>query len=210
MGPKIEKLRLIDVAFRISGPLAANVCFPPIADISCLSQSALMMKLNRYGLTATLLSVAAHPAIASSPASCAIANIESQRELHELLSKQAVQIVALASGGEQERLAALVSSPASFSLGAGDVGRPLGTGVQGAKALAAEMNADTYRYLGWDHMDGPAKPCSSQKVTVEFVNSPDKRVSQVEFTFEAGRLSDASGWSRSYETGALNTAPVRR
>lgn len=163
------------------------------------------MKAIRYALAAASL-VATNSAIASNPAGCPIANIESQRELHEFFSKQAVQIVQLATRGEQDRLAALVDSSATFSLGAGDVGRPLEVGVQGAKALAAEMGADSYRYLGWDYMDGPAKPCSSQKVTVEFVNSRDKTVSQVEFTFDDGRLANASGWSRTYEGGALNAA----
>jgi hypothetical protein len=164
------------------------------------------MKAIRYALTAASLSVATHPAIASSAASCPLANIDSQRELHVFLSMQAVKIVELAGGGDQERLAALVNSSASFSLGAGDVGRPLGTGVQGAKMLATEMSADAYRYLGWDYMDAPAKPCSSQKVTVEFVDNRNKALSQVEFTFDGGRLTNASGWSRSYESGALNTA----
>lgn len=68
------------------------------------------------------------------------------------------------------------------------------------------MNAETYRYLGWDYMDGPAEPCSSQKVTVEFVDSQSKSLSQVEFTFVGGRLANASGWERSFESGSLNTA----
>ena len=164
------------------------------------------MKAIRYALAAASMSVATNSAIASSSASCPLANIESQRELHGFLSMQAVKIVELAGRGDRERLAALVNSSASFSLGAGDVGRPLGTGVQGAKALAREMSADAYRYLGWDYMDGPAKPCSSQKVTVEFLDSRNKSVSQVEFTFDGGRLANASGWSRSYESGPLNTA----
>jgi hypothetical protein len=190
-------------------PAPANVSFPPklrgdrvpIADIRWVSQSALMTFI-RYALAATSLLVATNSALASSTA-CPIANIESQRELHNFLSKRAVQIVQLASRGEESRLATLVNSSAPFSLGAGDVGRPLGLGVRGAKALAAAMGADTYRYLGWDHMDGPAKPCSSQKVTVEFVDSGGKIQSQVEFTFENGLLTNASGWSRSYESGAL-------
>jgi hypothetical protein len=163
------------------------------------------MKAIRYALAAASLSVATNTAIASTPATCPLANIESQRELHGFLSMQAVKIVELAGRGDRERLAALVNSSASFSLGAGDVGRPLGTGVQGAKALATEMSADAYRYLGWDYMDGPAKPCSSQKVTVEFVDSRHKTVSRVEFTFEDGRLANAIGWSQSYESGTLGT-----
>lgn len=102
-----------------------------------------------------------------------------------------------------EGLAALVSPSANFSLGAGDVGRPLGAGVDGARALASTMSADTYRFLGWNYMDLPADPCSRQKVEVEFIDSRAKRVSRVEFTFEAGRVVDAEGWERSFETGRL-------
>jgi hypothetical protein len=164
------------------------------------------MKALRYLLTAALLSAATSSATASDAASCPLANIESQKELHEFLSMQAVKVVALAVRGDRERLAALVTPFASFGLGAGDVGRPLGTGIQGIEALADTMSADTYRYLGWDYMDGPAEPCSLQKVTVEFVNSREKRLSQVEFTFEGGRLINASGWERSFEGGSVNAA----
>ena len=164
------------------------------------------MKVIRYALAAGSLWVSTNPAIASNSAGCSIANIESQSELHNFLSKRAVQIVQLATKGEQDRLEALIESSATVSLGRSDVGRHLGVGVQGAKALAAEIRADNYRYLGWNYMDGPAKPCSSQTVTVEFVNSRDKIVSQVKFTFDGGRLSDASGWSWTYESGALNAA----
>lgn len=188
--------------------LANQICrdsFRPIADIGCLGQSALM-KAIRYALAAASLSVATNSAIASSTTSCPLANIESQRELHEFLSLRAVEIVKLANSTDTERLAGLVAPSASFSLGAGDVGRPLGTGIHGAEALADTMGADTYRYLGWDYMDAPADPCSSQKVTVEFVDSERKRLAQVEFTFVDGRLANASGWERSFESGLLKTA----
>ncbi|GLQ98178.1 hypothetical protein GCM10007863_25980 [Dyella mobilis] len=100
-------------------------------------------------------------------------------------------------------LAALVAPSASFNLGAGDVARPLGTGVDGARALAQAMKADTYRFLGWDYMDMPADPCSKQKVEVEFIDSLGKSVYRMEFTFEAGRVTSADGWERSFETGRL-------
>lgn len=169
------------------------------------------MRAVRCVLTLALLSLATNSAAASAGAACPLAKIASVLELHEVLSLRAVEVVELASqaDGRDSRLAALVAPSASFSLGAGDVGRPLGTGVDGARALAKAMNADTFRYLGWDYMDGPAKPCASQKVTVEFVNSRNKSLSQVEFTFEAGRIANAAGWSRSFETGALKSARAR-
>ncbi len=79
----------------------------------------------------------------------------------------------------------------------------MGTGVDGARTLAHAMQADSYRFLGWDYMNMPADPCSRQKVEVEFVDSQAKIVSRVEFTFEAGRVVNAEGWLRSFETGRL-------
>ena len=86
---------------------------------------------------------------------------------------------------------------------------PLGTGNEGARALAKDMNADTYRYLGWDYMDMPADACSLHIVTVEFVDSGRKIVSSVDFSFEAGRLVKAKGWWRSFEIGSLKAAQPR-
>ena len=163
------------------------------------------MKAIQYVLAAATLSLATNSASAFTPDSCPLANIESQRELHEFLSLRAADIVNLAMSGDRERLAEWVIPSAPFNLGAGDVGRPLGIGTHGAEALAATMNADTYRYLGWDYIEGPATPCASQMVTVEFVDSQRFRLSQVKFTFVGGRLADATGWKRSFAEGSLNT-----
>jgi len=122
--------------------------------------------------------------------------------LQKVLSLRAVEVVKLAASSD-EALAALVAPSASFNLGGGDVGRTLGTGVNGARMLAQMMKADTYRFLGWDYMDMPADPCSQRKVEVEFIDSRSKSVSHVEFTFEAGRVVSADGWERSFETGRL-------
>lgn len=124
------------------------------------------------------------------------------RELHRFLSLRAIEVVRLASS-RGNQLAALVAPSARFDLGAGDVGRPLGTGVDGARELARTMDADTYRFFGWDYMDMPADPCSKQKVEVEFIDTQGKSLSRVEFTFEAGRVVSAHGWERSFETGRL-------
>lgn len=164
------------------------------------------MKAIRSALAAASLSVAMNAATAAGPPSCPLSKIEGQRELHEFLSLRAIEVVKLARSADRKRLAGLVAPSAAFSLGAGDVGRPLGTGVQGAEALADTMRADTYRYLGWDYMDGPAEPCSSQKVTVEFLDNQSKSVSEVEFTFMDGRLTNASGWERSFESGSMKAA----
>ena len=107
------------------------------------------------------------------------------------------------AGNPDEGLAAVVAPSASFNLGVGDVGRPLGAGVDGIRELARTMKADTYRFLGWDYMDMPADACSKQQVEVEFIDSQGKNVSRVEFTFNDGRVVSAVGWQRSYEAGRL-------
>lgn len=147
------------------------------------------------------LALAAGPAFAGA-SECGLPEMTGARELHRFLSLRAVEVVRLASS-RGNQLAALITPSASFDLGAGDVGRPLGTGVDGARELARTMNADTYRFLGWDYMDTPADPCSKQKVEVEFIDTQGKSVSRVEFTFEAGRVVSAHGWERSFETGRL-------
>lgn len=147
------------------------------------------------------LVVAAGPTFAT-PSGCALPEITSSRELHQFLSLRAVEVVKRAAD-RNDGLAMLIAPSARFDLGAGDVGRPLGTGIDGARELARIMNADTYRFLGWDYMDMPADACSKWKVEVEFIDSHGKNVSRVEFAFESGRVVSAIGWERSYETGRL-------
>jgi len=65
------------------------------------------------------------------------------------------------------------------------------------------MNADTYRFLGWDYMDSPIDGCSKQKIEVEFIDNQDKSVSLMEFDFEDGRVVNATGWQRSFEAGSV-------
>ena len=136
------------------------------------------------------------------PSACDMPDITQARELHQFMSLRAVDVIRRATHSN-EGLAALISPSASFGLGAGDVGRPLGSGVSGARTLAQTMNADTYRFLGWNYMDGPADPCSKQEIEVEFSNTHDKTVFRLTFTFHAGRVLSADGWARSYETGRL-------
>lgn len=160
--------------------------------------------MSRWTLALCVLlamALAVGPAFAGS-STCGLPGISGSNELHQLLSLRAVDVIKRAAGSGAG-LAALVAPSATFNLGAGDAGRSLGTGVNGARKLAQEMHADTYRFLGWDYMDMPADPCSKRKVEVEFIDSQDKLVSHVEFTFEAGRVTAADGWQRSFETGHL-------
>ncbi len=86
---------------------------------------------------------------------------------------------------------------------------PLGEGVSGAKAMAQRMNADQYRYLGWDHMVGPANGCDKGEVDIDFNDSANGIISKVTFTFENGRVVRAQGWQRSFQTGSLPSPNVR-
>jgi hypothetical protein len=114
-----------------------------------------------------------------------------------------VKRAAAAGWASDARLRQLVAADAPAGLGSGDVGRPFGKGAAAVHAMATAMHADSYRFLGWDFMDGAVAPCAEQKVTVEFVNSAGQNVSKVEFTFRAGRLVDASGWEQSYSAGSM-------
>ena len=145
-----------------------------------------------------------NPSVAAE--TCDLSAIGGARELHETLSRRAVEVVKRGSTSQwatDARLAQLVTPDASVDLGAGDVGRPLGHGVAGVRALAETMKADSFTFAGWDYMDGPAAPCGAHKVTVEFVNTSDHRKATVEFEFNAGRMKAAKGWERSFETGSL-------
>lgn len=81
----------------------------------------------------------------------------------------------------------------------------MGTGVAGARLLAKQMNADSYRFLGWDFIPRPVEnACGQQKVDVEFTDSVSKRLYPVRFTFEGGRITAADGWTRSFEAGPMS------
>jgi len=69
--------------------------------------------------------------------------------------------------------------------------------------MAKRMNADQYRFLGWDYMDGPADACSKREIEIEFFDSARTTLSRVKFTFDSGRVVAAEGWLRSYQTGHL-------
>lgn len=81
-------------------------------------------------------------------------------------------------------------------------------GSIGARSLAVKMKADQFRFLRWDYIDGPADACGKQSITVEFVDSIDRLVSQVDFSFDRGRVIAAKGWQRPFESGSLPTTAV--
>ncbi|MEO6215030.1 MAG: hypothetical protein ABIO86_03280 [Sphingomonas sp.] len=158
------------------------------------------------------LLLGAPAAIARPPAdNCEFKAAKTIAELRSALSLRAVEIVnhaAAAKSDADPRLEQMLAPSATFSLGAGDVGRPLGTGIPGARALARLIKADRFRFLGWDYIPTPIESaCAREKVDIEFIDTRNNDVYPVAFTFEGGRLISAEGWSRSFVTGPIE--PIR-
>jgi len=129
--------------------------------------------------------------------------------VYEELSKRAVEIVTRAAADSWKsdpKLLALVSSEAEFGLGAGDVGRPMGNGLTGARALANAMKADSYRYFTWSSIPSQINPCDEWSVKVEFIDSRSRNLADMKFTFSNGTLTSAMGWVRWYAGGELKRA----
>ncbi len=102
------------------------------------------------------------------------------------------------------KLQKLISPKARFSIGSGDVGRTLGIGVAGARALSLEIKADNFRYFIYDYIPMQINGgCGTEKIEVEFTDNTKKYVYPLMFTYLEGRLIDVSGWTRSFESGPL-------
>jgi hypothetical protein len=162
------------------------------------------------GLVILLLASSFGAPLAASAATsdgCDLGKVQTIGELQAILSIRAVDAVRLAAApsATDRRLAQLVSSSAQFSSGGGDVGLPMGTGVEGLRALTKHMNAASFHYYGWDGIPTPVQNvCGVQKVDVEFIDATSRNAFPVTFTFEAGRIVAAAGWRRSLETGQID------
>ncbi|MBR0553882.1 hypothetical protein [Stakelama marina] len=154
----------------------------------------------------SLLSVSLPPAQTSQPKSgCEEADITTIGQLNTALSEKAVEIMKLASKpGNEPRLRQVVDANATFSLGAGDVGRPMGKSLAGARAMASDMQADSYRFQLWSSIPTPIdNPCGRHEVTVEFIDKKNAFSYPIKFTFLGGRLIDASGWLTRFQSGSM-------
>lgn len=166
-------------------------------------------------MTATVgvLTISLVPAAGAAPPSprCDEANLRTIGDLDAALSSKAVEILRLSSAADAaSNLGKLVDPTATFSLGAGDVGRPLGTYFAGARAMSREMNADTFRFVLWSSIPTPVEDaCASRTVEVEFINTPHSYSFPVKFTFNHGRLVKAEGWTALFKAGALRRAGTR-
>lgn len=146
----------------------------------------------------------------SGKAVCEVADARTIADLRQMLGRRAIEALTLAATqqADESSLTNLIAPTATFSLGIGDVGRSLGTGPDGARAMAREMNPDTFRFFGWDYIPTPvADPCSTHQVDVEFVDSRRQNLYPITFTFYAGQIVAAEGWSRSYQTGPIPRSP---
>jgi hypothetical protein len=111
--------------------------------------------------------------------------------------------MALAAAKNEQALKPLVAADSEFSLGAGDVGRPMGRGVEGALAMAAELNPATYSFHGFVGIPMERDPCSAQEVSVEIISADGEHSAPIEFKFDHGLLRSASGWWVPYSSGRV-------
>lgn len=160
---------------------------------------------------ATVIAAGCIAAVTFSPAAwaddCGFSGTTDMRELTHRLSQRAVELVRHARRANWQSdglLRQAIRPDAEFSLGTGDVGQPLASGVAGAHALAAAMNADRYRYLEYRSIPMPAEPCAEHKVKVEFIDTGRGEVVPVEFTFVEGVLVSAKGWTMWFTDGKLS------
>lgn len=130
----------------------------------------------------------------------------SESELVDVLGRTAVEAARLATlpaEASQARLAELVAPKATFSLGAGDVERPLGKGAAALRAMMAELQADRYRFDGWDFMSGEVDPCSPREMSVEFSSRKLSQRASIKFRFVSGKIVGGDGWLMSITSGAF-------
>ena len=138
-------------------------------------------------------------------------------QLTAIHSRRAVVAIALASAAadppkqaDAGDLSKLVAPDAEISSGGGDVVVPMGRGAKGLQALAKKMRAVSYRYFGWDYIPMMLENgCSAQEVSVEFTSITGRSAYPVQFTFKDGKIAKAKGWSRSLETGAMDSLAAR-
>jgi hypothetical protein len=99
-----------------------------------------------------------------------------------------------------------IAPDAQFSLGAGDVGRPLSSGSTGAHELAQMMKAEEFRYsLHTGLPFAVAEPCKEGKVDVQFIVPNERAEFDLTFHFADGRLVSAKGWSGYFNSGLIQS-----
>ena len=177
---------------------------------SCGSRIGHRMRKVRILALIAIAAFITSPEIANSASSqCGLDQITNIAQLQAELSRRAVEAINLAAApdAKDERLQQLVDPSATFESGSGDVGGLLGKGVKGIRALAWDMNADTFRSFDWGAIPYPiSDPCTEQKINVEFVRTWSQTLFPVQFTFKAGRIVAARTWANGFTTGPVKPA----
>jgi hypothetical protein len=135
------------------------------------------------------------------------------RDLFTVLEQRVVDAAsraALSVTADGGGLRDVVAETAEFDLGAGDVGQPLGKGAPGLRRLMDKLQADRYRFDGWDYMSRKENPCDVHEVTVEFSSRKLGHRAEVKFRFDGGRIVEGKGRLRSMTTGVFPAIPADR
>ena len=133
----------------------------------------------------------------------------SERDIHDAFSAHSVKIMELAAKKDANTLNGLISEDADWRLGAGDVGLPMGDGVEGALKSADWINPTRYQHFGWDYMDSEKDPCGKVTVDVAFISDRKDSTAMIvnmKFEYLEGQLMKAHGWARSLNEGDLKGA----
>lgn len=141
-------------------------------------------------------------------AKCDLPAAANMAEIYTMLSGRAVDAVdrVRRRGWERDpKLAAMVATTADFSLGASDVGRPFGKGIQALRAMALMLRADRFRYSGWSGTPPPTtSPCGEWQMDVEFIDGKTNTTSTIKFSFRDGLIMSASGWEGVFADGPVD------
>lgn len=142
---------------------------------------------------------------ATAPASpCVDAAITNVGVLNDVLSMRLVDIFRRARAETWKTdatLKGLVDPSAEFDLSRGDVGRPMGKGIEAARKMVLEMPVSSFRYTQWSGIPTPVDGCDKHIVKVSFFNAALGDVVPIEATFRAGVLISAHGWWNAEATG---------
>ena len=169
----------------------------------------MLLRHLRLTLALILFPVLAHAA--DQPA-CDLNRLKGAEEIHSALAHRSVEIVVRAGAPgwkDDARLARLVAPDAPSSVGAGDVGRAFGLGVEGAHAMAAAIKGDRYGFQTPWFEGVSGYGCIDRTVTVEFINTAGGARAKVEFAYRLGRLVEAKGWEHIYAEGRLDAPEAK-
>ncbi|MBX7198748.1 MAG: hypothetical protein K1X51_05180 [Rhodospirillaceae bacterium] len=173
------------------------------------------MKINLralyFGSTMLVLGSVVAPAFAAEDVTCDISQVTTMDKLHLVLGKRAIEIVRRASSQDwktDSQLPRIVAPDVTASLGGGDVGRPLGAGLDSVRKLSEMMEADAYSFLEWNNVPMQIDPCGTREVSVQFDDTKKQRRSTVKFVFVNGQLKSAAGWQGSFQSGQLRPHPT--